>query len=126
MAAVIEQEPTLRNGVPAYVEHRLERWGLETKSNPTGAWPSVTILGRMIDHGPGASAEGPQIVISDESAEIDYIVAKMPVRLRRVVEKEFKTWTPQEIKAKVLHMSLTSYKLELRCGLWWVYARLET
>ena len=121
-------DPVLRNGVPVLVDVMLTKWAAETAANPVGAWPQVSIIGKLIEYGAngaGAATLAMAPTISDESAQIDAIVAKAPARLRKVIEVYYKTWDTQEVQAKRYGTSLSSFRNDLRAAQWYVYGRLQ-
>lgn len=55
----------------------LEQWGAETRQRLTG-WPEITLLGRLMKQGAGASQAGrPPVSLSEEAARADTCVAKL-------------------------------------------------
>lgn len=55
----------------------LERWARESRENETG-WASTTLLGRVMEQGPGASQSGaPPTSMSEDSLRIDAFVCRL-------------------------------------------------
>jgi hypothetical protein len=114
-------DPRAMNAMPR--EHRfahacLERWAKWTKEGAIRAWPSATILARVILLGvDGAAARG--MVSYDASPEValtDYCVAKLSHKYRVVLKKYYLEWAPVEMMARDLHINVSSFQARLKCA----------
>lgn len=85
---------------------RLEAWARWSREKTPGGWPDRTILGRLIEEGPGAghSSTAPT-EIPAAIAEIDRAVAHLTGDDRRVIREYYLRWEPREVLARRLRLT---------------------
>ena len=87
------------------VHMRLEAWGKWAKDRAPNGWAERTILGRLIDEGPGASHSTATVTeIPEAIAETDRAVAHLSGDELRVIKSYYMSWVPREILALRLRM----------------------
>jgi hypothetical protein len=101
------------------VHLRLEAWGAWAKESEIRAWPSITILGRMMEQGSGAGQQGrPPISMPEEISQVDAAVCKLGDIDRRAVKLYYIKWAPIEIHARALKMRPRQFQNVLRRARW--------
>jgi hypothetical protein len=101
------------------VHARLEAWGAWAKESEAHAWPSVTLLGRMIEQGPGAGQSSkPPIAMPDEIAAVDAAVCRLNAIDKKAVQLYYIRWAPLEIHARNMGMRARQYQNVLRRARW--------
>lgn len=101
------------------VHMRLEAWAHWAKDSTPGDWPKRTILGRLIDEGPGAS-HGTATVsdIPEAIAETDRAVAHLPPEDRKVIREFYLSWAPRELIARRLRLTPRRFDAILNRARW--------
>jgi hypothetical protein len=100
--AMNHMDPTTR-----VVHAMLEQWGRETRNEAENGYPSTTLLGRVIEQGPGAGQAGrPVSHLSEQSARVDVQVARLRERPRECVKMYYQRWEPMEVMARKLTVQL--------------------
>lgn len=104
---------------------RLEQWGRETRGS-MGAYPPVTLLGRLIEQGAnGASQQGrPPVSLSEESARADTCVAKLCQIDQKVLRCYYHSEMAMEELARKLSMRVRQAQNVLRRARWRFAAHL--
>lgn len=84
----------------AYADCRLDAWASWVKGGMS-AWPSMTMLGRVIEQGLSGAAQAgvPLVGMPDEVLATDRAVARLDVYERKVVIVYYLTYADSEIKA---------------------------
>lgn len=103
------------------VHIRLEAWASWAREGEVREYPSVSLLGRVIDQGlAGAGQHGrPPIVMPDPIARIDSAVARLGVIDRRVIEAYYvKPWQPPNVMARRHGMRIRQFQNVLRRARW--------
>lgn len=94
---------------------RLERWGKETRERYSDGFPAITLLGRVIEQGPGASHQGkPTADISESSQQVDACVARLWKRAQSCTRRYYQQWEPIEVMAGKEGVGLTQFREILR------------
>lgn len=110
----------------------LEQWGRETRDRPENGLPAVTLLGRVIEQGPGAGQPGrPPCDLSPRSAVIDALVSRLWAANREAIKLYYQRWEPMEVMARNLGVSSSQLKERLRrsrwlLASWWMEAAFES
>ena len=105
---------------------RLEKWGRETRDRAENGFPAMTLLGRVIEQGPGAGQPGRPISdLSPESAKVDACVARLWKRAQRCVRHYYCHWEPVEVMARKESVSVSQFKEILRRARWLIGSWLE-
>lgn len=109
-----------------YADERLSEWSRWARDYADRhAWPAWTLLARMISQGFGAGQPGrPPIAMTDDVADVDRIVARLPDMLRKTLIVAYMTSDPAEVKARRLRMSRPSFYRKLRKAQRQVYSEL--
>ena len=108
------------------VHAMLEKWGKETRAGIENGLPSTTVLGRVIEQGPGAGQAGRPIShLSEQSARVDACVARLWQRAKRCVEHYYQRWEPIEVMARREGISVTQFKEIMRRSRYLVGSWLE-
>lgn len=127
-AVMIERDPRAMNRMDPetkIVHARLERWGKWAKEN-YNAWPAVTLLGRIVEQGPGASQQGrPPVSMSEEDAQTDAAVAKLGEIDRKVIIEYYTKWRDIETAARNCRMRVRQFHSVLRRARWRIEGRLS-
>lgn len=100
---------------------RLERWGRWAKSAGVRAWPQVTLLGRIIEHGPVGACiptSAAQSAIPKDIAEVDAAVARLCQIDKAVIRTYYMEWAPIEVMAKHRRMKVSTFHATLRRARW--------
>lgn len=93
----------------AYADTRLDAWASWVRSNQ-GAWPSRTLLARIIEEGTSGAAQGAPIEnMPYHVLQTDRAVARIETRLRRTVKVYYLTHASSEVKAASLHVSRATF-----------------
>jgi hypothetical protein len=102
------------------VHARLEAWGAWAKDAEVRAWPSITLLGRMIDQQAcGAAQSGrPPISMPDEVAKTDAAVCKLNAIDKQAVQLYYIKWAPIEVHARKMQMRPRQFQNVLRRARW--------
>ena len=88
------------------VHMRLEQWARWAKDKPPNGWPERTILGRLIEEGPGAShCTSFTSDIPDHIAHVDRAVGHLSHDDKRVIRAYYLSWMPREFLAIKLRIS---------------------
>ena len=94
------------------VRFYLQRWGIYIRNDKKLGRSSISIIGRMMEEGPGAS-QATSLIISDEPegvATIQYIYLDMPDELKSVLRVRYIENRRHEIARRVLNISMRSYR----------------
>jgi len=88
------------------LHQRLEAWAKWSRERISTGWPERTILGRLIEEGPGAShSSGAPTAIPDAIAEMDRAVGHLTGDDRRVIREYYLRWEPREVLARRLRLT---------------------
>ena len=101
------------------VHLRLEIWGRWAKDRPVGDWPERTVLGRLIEEGPGAghqTAHGGDM--PEGIAETDAAIAHLSGDEKRVVVTFYTRWEPRPVMARRLHVNVRQFDSILNRARW--------
>jgi hypothetical protein len=95
----------------------LDEWGRWCRSHP-GAWPKRTVMGRIIEEGPGSGGSGgiKPTVIPERVLVLDRVVAQLPRSPRAVVRNYYLIGGRDEDCAKRMRMAISRFKRLLRGG----------
>jgi len=94
----------------AYAEYLIERWAQWGKGQVPGAWPSITLLGRVIEQGfTGASQAGPLPEMASEVAAVEVAVLRLRDDERKVIVKHYVYWQPREVSARYCRMNTDQF-----------------
>lgn len=97
----------------------LEQWGRETRDRVENGLPSTTLLGRVIEQGPGAGQSGrPPSDLSPRSAQIDALVGRLWQIGQRCIKRYYQRWEPMEVMARREGISASRMKEVLRRSRW--------
>lgn len=108
------------------VHLRLEEWGKWAKGSEAKAWPQTTMLGRVIEQGPGASQSGrPPVEMPDPVAVVDAAVSRLGAIDRGVVQTYYIRWEPIEVMARRKHMRVRQFQNVLRRARWRILGFIE-
>lgn len=101
------------------VHDRLLEWASWSRGGEVRAWPARTLLGRIIEEGPGAS-EGtrPPVAMPDAVAVVDAAVARLRALDRAVIRTYYLRWEPVEVMARRHHMRVRQFQSALRRARW--------
>jgi len=104
---------------------RLEEWGQATRDSLNG-YPSVTLLGRLIEQGPmGAGQSGkPPVSLSESAARADTCVAKLCQIDQRVLRYYYQHWVGTDEVARAMRMRPRQAQNVLRRARWRFMAHL--
>lgn len=87
------------------VHVRLEAWGRWARDIETRAWPERSVLGRLIEEGPGAGQAGrPAGYVHPDIAAVESAVVRLPPKEREVVREYYTRWAPPEVVARRVRM----------------------
>lgn len=101
------------------VHIRLEMWAKWARDKAPNGWPERTILGRLIEEGPGASQSSHTTSDMPEGiAETDRAVGHLPDEDRKVVRQYYLHWAPRDVMARKLRMPLTKFDSVLNRARW--------
>lgn len=93
----------------AYADVRLDAWASWVKGN-RGAWPSQTLLARIIEQGvSGAAQGGGTAYMPDPVLETDRAVARIDVQLRRVLVEYYLVYSSSDVKAAKIGVSRATF-----------------
>ena len=110
------------------VHIRLEAWGSWAKGSEVRAWPSSTLLGRIIEQGAqGAGQAGrPPTDMPDSIARIDAAVAKLPEPDKGIVLDYYVgPWMSFEVMARKHRVTVRRLQIVLRRARWRVAGYLS-
>lgn len=95
----------------------LDEWGKWCREHP-GAWPKRTVMGRLIEEGPGSGSSGgiKPVAIPERVMILDRVVAQMPRSPRAVVRNFYLKGGRDEDCAKRMRMAIRRFKRLLRSG----------
>ena len=96
----------------------LEEWGKWCREHP-GAWPKRTVMGRVIEEGPGSGSGNTgvkPVVIPERVLILDRVVAQLPRSPRAVVRNFYLLGGRDEDCAKRMRMAISRFKALLRAG----------
>lgn len=96
---------------------RLEAWGRWSRDK-LAPWPTRTVLGRMMDEGPGASHETTGGEIPEAVQQTDRAVAHLGEVDRRVIRVYYTEWAPLEVMARRLKMRPRQFQAVLNRARW--------
>ena len=97
----------------------LEQWGRETRDRVENGLPSTTLLGRVIEQGPGAGQSGrPPSDLSPRSAQMDALVSRLWQIGQRCIKRYYQHWEPMEVMARREGISASRMKEVLRRSRW--------
>lgn len=84
-----------------YADCRLDAWASWVKGG-MASWPSLTLLGRIIEQGANGAAQTGRSVegMPDDILLTDRAVARLDLILRRTVKIYYLTYADSELKAK--------------------------
>jgi hypothetical protein len=100
----------------------LAEWGKWCRQHP-GAWPKRTVMGRIIEEGPGSGTSGIRpVVIPERVLLLDRVVAQLPRSPRAVVRNFYLKGGRDEHCAKRMRMKISRFKRLLRRGRLAVFA----
>ena len=94
------------------VRFYLQRWGVYIRNDKKLDRSSISIIGRMIDEGPGAS-QATSLILTDEPegvSTIQLIYRGMPSELQDVLRVRYIENRRHEIARRVLNISMRSYR----------------
>ena len=101
------------------VHVRLEMWAKWARDKAPNGWPERTILGRLIEEGPGASQCSAGVSDMPEGvAETDRAVGHLPTEDRGVIRQYYLFWAPREMMARKLRMPVTKFDSVLNRARW--------
>lgn len=101
-----------------FIHTRLEQWAKWSKEN-LGAWPVRTIIGRLIDEGPGSHHVGrPPVSMPEPVAQTDAAVAKLGEIDQRVIKVYYQHWEPVSVLCRRARMPENKFKTALRRARW--------
>jgi DNA-directed RNA polymerase specialized sigma24 family protein len=84
----------------------IERWAEWGRAAVPGAWPEITLLGRVIKQGfTGAAQHGPVPEMGEEIYAVERAVLSLRPLERRVVVTHYMHWQPKEVSARFCQMS---------------------
>lgn len=107
------------------VHSRLEQWARWARDRAIEAFPSRTVLGRVIDEGPAAgSPSGGAPEWPAEVAEVERAVLSLGEIDRNVVRQYYLKWGPPEAHARAVHMSVAQFRRVLKRARWRLWGRL--
>lgn len=97
-----------------YIHVRLEAWGRWARETETRAWPERSVLGRLIEEGPGAGQAGrPSGYVHPSIAAIESAVIKLPAKEREAVREYYTRWAPPEVVARRVRMRMREFQSTL-------------
>ena len=109
----------------AYADARLDAWASWVRSSQS-AWPSRTLLARIIEEGASGASQGAPISNMPYSVlETDRAVAQIEARLRKTLKVYYLTHASSEIKAASLHVSRATFWRLVERGQQSVYNHLN-
>lgn len=118
-----------RDGVPDEIDARILQWVQWTRGAVTpNGWPARTVLARVIEegaHGSSQSGNRPEPEMPANVLEVDRIVARMHPRLRRALRAVYLSALPVEIKAKQMHLSVSTLRNRVESARWYIAAAIE-
>lgn len=81
---------------------RLEEWGRWAKDAEARAWPSVTLLARVMEQGTSAAGQSgkPPIAMPDHVAAVDAAVCRLGDVDRKAIRLYYLRWEPAEVLAR--------------------------
>lgn len=85
----------------AHADSCLDAWASWVRGG-IGAWPSMTLLARIIEQGASGAAQGGVLLVgmSDDILLTDRAVAHLDAILKRIVTVYYLTYADSEIKAR--------------------------
>lgn len=99
-------------------DDRLHEWGRWGAGSEWLGLPSITLLGRWMEQGEGASQHGRQPISCPEHiAEVDSAVCKLSLPLKDVCKAQYLMRGDLPSKAKRLRISRASYKNRLEMAM---------
>ena len=97
------------------VRFYLQRWGIYIRNDKKLGGSSISIIGRMMEEGPGAS-QATSLIVGDvpEGVEtIQYIYLDMPEELKDVLRVKYIENKNNNIGRRLLHISMTLFRERL-------------
>lgn len=109
------------------VHARLEQWARWARDQEANAWPTTTLLGRVIEQGTdGAGQQGrPPISIPDAVAVTDAAVCSLGAIDREVIKTYYLRWEPIEVMARRHQMRVRQFQNLLRRARWRILGYVE-
>lgn len=108
-----------------YADQRLAAWASWVRSR-LAAWPSRTLLGRIIEEGNyGAAQSRPVESLPDVVLETDRAVAHLEPLLSHVLRIYYLTHAASEVKAAACHCSRATFWRRVERGQVAVYVHLQ-
>lgn len=95
----------------------LTRWAQAVKKDNPQPWPSITLLGRIIEQGGhygSVAGTRPTSGLPDDLAAVDSLVSHMRGDTRHAVLAYYGKWETMAVVARQLHWSTDRLKLQLR------------
>lgn len=139
MAAVIAMSETRRNGVPAEVHALLTMWGNYRRRyrdyGPSG-YPKESPFVKSALYGKLGIPQESNVRVDNDSdpplvEQMDRIVDVMPHELKTVIDiryrppvNEYGNQPPFEMMAKMVNMSVSTFRSRLESAQWYVFARM--
>jgi hypothetical protein len=110
-----------------FVHARLEEWARWAKESEIRAWPSITLLGRVIEQGPTGSGQSgrPPTDMPEQVASIDRAVCKLGDIDRGVVRTYYLKWEPINVMARRNSMRVLQFQRVLRRARWRIMGYLD-
>lgn len=96
-------------------------WGISKMGIDVG-W-GKSLLGRMIDEGPGASASTAPVLAIDSPPDVmiaAYIIDKLEDDVQHVLKQRYVKRASDRVGAHRLNCSRAEYRRRLHCGIWCV------
>jgi len=101
------------------VHFRLEIWGRWAKDHVPGDWPERTVIGRLMEEGPGAGQTTARVMeIPEGIAETDSAVAHLAADERKVVVRFYTHWEPRPVMARSLRLKPRKFDAILNRARW--------
>lgn len=102
------------------VHLRLEAWAEWSKDAEVRPFPSITLLGRVIEQGiSGAGQQGrPPVSMPDPIARVDAAVGRLGDIDKRAIMIYYRRWEPIEVMARRMKMRPRQFQNVLRRARW--------
>jgi len=108
-----------------YADQRLAAWASWVRSK-LAAWPSRTLLGRIIEEGASGAAQGrPLETLPDIVLQTDRAVARIEPCLSQVLRVYYLVHASSEVKAEACHCSRATFWRRVERGQIAVYIHLQ-